>query len=268
MTAAGAAVGLLGLDFDGTLLRTDGTVSDRTKRALRAAADHGWLVVGATGRPPALAEIVTRLLDGHLTHLITNNGSLTTDAAGDIISQIVCTAHDARWAGEQVRSAVRDAGLAVDHVDGDQTWEDGLASRVPNPPIGEMVDDALATITGDVRKLLAYSDAHTLDELFDRLHPILIERLEVTHSGLPFLEIGPPGVSKASALAAVAQRHDVSLEQTVVFGDARNDHEMLRWAGVGVAMANADAETQTIADVVTGTNDEDGVASYIERLLA
>lgn len=259
---------LLGLDFDGTLLRSDETISQRTRDALAAARDAGWLVVGATGRPPVLAEMVTSGLD-ELTHVVTNNGSLTIDAlTNEIVRQVTCTSADARWAGTAIRDAVADAGLAVDHVDGDQTWESGLHTRVPHAPIGDRVDDAIGTINGDVRKLLAWSDAVMLDDLYGVVRPLLAERLDVTYSGLPFVEVGPFGVSKATALAGLADSHGIKLADTVVFGDARNDHEMLEWAGTGVAMGNADDLTKDLADVVTESNDQDGVAVYIEQLLA
>lgn len=262
------SVGLLGLDFDGTLLRSDGSISGRTKAALSAAGEQGWLVVGATGRPPALAAEVTALLTDELTHLVTNNGSLTITANGDIVDQISCSSEDARWAGFETRALVADVGLAVDHVDGDQTWELGLAERVPKAPIGAMVDDALATISGEVRKLLVYSKSVELDDLYAVVRPALESRLDVTYSGLPFLEVGPFGVSKASALQKLAIAHEVDHTNTIVFGDARNDHEMLRWAGVGVAMGNADAETKALANFVTESNNDEGVALYIEQLLS
>jgi len=59
----------------------------------------------------------------------------------------------------------------------------------------------------------------------------------------------------------------VPKDQTFAFGDARNDHEMIEWAATGVAMGNAFAETKAIANVVTATNDEDGVAVFVEQLL-
>lgn len=204
-----------------------------------------------------------------LTHVVTNNGSLTIDAVTDeIVRQVTCSLEDAQWAGHSIRGAISDAGLAVDHVDGDQTWEHGLHTRVPKDPIGAQVSDAVATIDGEVRKLLAWSDTVLLDDLYGIVRPLLANRLDVTYSGLPFVEVGPFGVSKATALADLAESHGVALSDTVVFGDARNDHEMLQWAGTGVAMGNADDETKGLADVVTESNNNDGVAVYIERLLA
>jgi len=261
-------IGLIALDFDGTLLRSDETISDRTHAALAAAAEQGWLVVGATGRPTVLADAVSRHVPS-MTHVVSNNGSLTMDVMSDVVLQeIVCSGEEAVWAVQAVRDAVSDAGITIDHAAGGQTWEKGFDLLVSSPPLGDMVEDAVTTITGDVRKILAFSASLDANGLVEKLGPLLAPRLSVTFSGLAFVDIGPPGISKASALAALVEQLGVPTDRTYAFGDARNDHEMLEWASTGVAMGNAFEETKSIADSVTATNDEDGVAVFVEHLLS
>lgn len=257
--------GIIAVDFDHTLLRSDGSVSARTNAALNAAADAGWLIVGATGRPLPIAEPVSAMVPS-MTHLVTGNGSLTIACAdGAVIEEITCAEDIARLAGSTVREHVPDASMAIDLVDGGQIWEPGFDVRVPTPPLGDTVDDVTAHIRGPVRKLLVWSDERSLEELRDVLTPLLQHQLELSHSGLDFLELGPHGISKASALERLADIADVAVENRVAFGDARNDHEMLQWAAIGVAMDNADDETKARADDVTLSNDADGIADWIEQ---
>jgi hydroxymethylpyrimidine pyrophosphatase-like HAD family hydrolase len=89
----------------------------------------------------------------------------------------------------------------------------------------------------------------------------------MTMSGAPFVEVMASGVSKASGLAQLCARLGVRQSEVLAFGDGLNDREMLAWAGHGVAVANADDAVKDIADAVTGSNDEDGVAQVLERTL-
>ena len=76
-----------------------------------------------------------------------------------------------------------------------------------------------------------------------------------------------PGITKATSLATLCDQRGTSSQEVVAFGDARNDLAMLAWAGIGVAMADAHPSVREVADDVTGTTHEDGVAAWIERHL-
>jgi len=90
---------------------------------------------------------------------------------------------------------------------------------------------------------------------------------ELTHAGLGFIELCPPGVTKATGLAVALERYGVDRRDVLAFGDMPNDLPMFGWAGLAVAVANAHPDVLAVADDVTGTNDEDGVADYLDRLL-
>jgi hydroxymethylpyrimidine pyrophosphatase-like HAD family hydrolase len=95
-----------------------------------------------------------------------------------------------------------------------------------------------------------------------------IEGVELTHSGAPYMEMAAAGVSKASALAQLCAIDGIDASEVAAAGDAFNDVAMLAWAGTALAPANARAEVIELADRILPTNDEDGVASYLEELVA
>ncbi len=104
--------------------------------------------------------------------------------------------------------------------------------------------------------------------LFDALTSLGLTGFEATLSGAPFVEVMAEGVTKATGLARLCAHLGVDRADVMAFGDALNDVEMLRWAGHGVAMAGADAVVQDAADEIGASNDDDGVARVVERVLA
>jgi hydroxymethylpyrimidine pyrophosphatase-like HAD family hydrolase len=127
--------------------------------------------------------------------------------------------------------------------------------------------DALALITSPLTKLLAYHRETTSHELAAIALGVIGERATVTHSGAPFIEISAAGVTKASGVAAVAESLGVAAADVIAFGDAPNDLPMLLWAGRAVAVANAHSDVKAVAGEHAPSNDDDGVADVIERLL-
>lgn len=100
------------------------------------------------------------------------------------------------------------------------------------------------------------------------LRGLELQGFKASLSGAPFIEITGAGVSKASALAAMCADLGIESNEVMALGDAHNDLEMLRWAGIPVAPANAQPEVKAIATEITASNDDDGVALAIERVLA
>ena len=195
-------------DLDGTLLRSDGTVSTRTRAAVMAAEDSGLRFVIATGRPPRwIAPIVEQLGDRGL--VICANGAAVYDPAEHrLVSCIELKAEVVLSLVDEILDAFPDALLGCE-----QGFE------------------------------------FSLDESFKQKNQ--------SH----------PSVHKAAAIEQLLSQSGISASQVVAFGDMPNDLEMIRWAGHGVAVANADPLLKAAADEVTASNDEDGVAVVIERLL-
>lgn len=261
-----APVRLLACDLDGTLCLPDGTVSDRTRAALRAAVAAGVAVVLVTGRPPRFVERAAGQT-GVEGPVICSNGAVVYDwAADEVLDARTMPPHEFVDTVGIVRTTVPAVALAIEWGT-TFSFEQRFAELIGRDGI-PVVDDVLGHDGSSPHKLLAIHAELDQEALAAALTPPLADQLTVTHSGLPFVEMGPHGVTKATGLASWCAQQDVRAEEVVAFGDMPNDIPMLRWAGWGVAMGNGHVETLEAADEVTATNDEDGVAIVVERLLA
>jgi len=259
---------LVALDVDGTLLTSAEELSPRVRAALVRAGGAGWHLVLVTGRPLSIALPVVHDL-GVGEHLVAANGATVAAVAdGTVLHQASLPGEVAVPALRAARDAVPGLGLAVTTPRGFRR-EPGFVAIAPlSRTDGTEVDDAMPRSDEPVHSAVLFVDGLDARELQHRLAPLLPDEVEVTPSGLPgSVELTAPGVHKGSGLAWLCDRLGVDRADVVAFGDGLNDHEMLLWAGWGVAMGNAERITQELADEVTATNDEDGVAAVIERLL-
>jgi Cof subfamily protein (haloacid dehalogenase superfamily) len=267
---------LVATDLDGTLLRSDGTVSDRTRAALRSAEAAGLVVVFVTGRPVRwLDDVVDQT--GHLGVAVGANGAVIYDLHTEqVLNTHAMPVPTVRAIAGEVRAAFREVAYAVETVEGFAAepqyvhdWAvnprlDRRGNPVPPPPIGD-----LATITAQpALKLLAMERGTHVDEFLSSADTLLAGRASVTHSSsFGLLEIAAPGVTKATGLAEVAAKHGITPEEIVAIGDMPNDIPMLQWAGTSYAVANAHPAARAAAGEVVANNDDDAVAAVIERLL-
>jgi hydroxymethylpyrimidine pyrophosphatase-like HAD family hydrolase len=263
---------LIATDLDGTLVRSDDTVSAYTHEVLARVKAAGIRIVGATGRGPRLTELVRtdipaadflvmagggRVVD--LTDpdipLVLRNERLAGDVLADLLGRLeheVGTLSVLVEAGEEP-----DAPL----------WGD-LHPAWRYPEVVEVRVRAEA-LSGPVIKGFAHHCDYDADALLAVAHRVIPPDVAtVTQAGLGYIEICPPGVDKASGLAVVAQALGVDPADVLVFGDMPNDLPMFRWAGFGrVAVANAHPLVRAVADEVTLSNDADGVAAYLDAML-
>jgi Cof subfamily protein (haloacid dehalogenase superfamily) len=253
-------------DLDGTVVRTDGSISDRTRTALTAAADDGALVVIVTGRPPRwLAGIAAAT--GHHGLAICANGALVYDLTTEsVIASHPIEGAVVRQIMADLRANVPEIGFAIERVDGQFAHESSYHPRwTPEP--GTIVGDLDAVMADPMSKLLARVEGTTSDELLARAREVIGPDLaNLTHSSIDgLLEVSAVGITKATTLAELAAERGFSAADVVAFGDMPNDIEMLQWAGWGVAVANAHPEVLEVVDEVTASNDDDGVAQVLER---
>jgi Cof subfamily protein (haloacid dehalogenase superfamily) len=257
---------LVASDLDGTLLRPDETVSERTRDAVAAARRAGITVVLVTGRPPrSLAPIAGRIGVGGIA--ICANGAVVWDLdAGTMVDVSPLAADLAAGLVRRLREAVPGALFAVELEGGfgrEAGWTD--AALLPAPEALEA--DALELITGPVVKLLVRHPTLPFAEVARRARAAVGEEAVVTWAGTRVVEISAKGVTKAWALERLCARLGVARHQVLALGDMENDLAMLAWAGRSVAVANAQADVLEAADEVTASNLDDGVALVLERLV-
>ena len=256
---------LVATDLDGTLLRSDGTVSPRTRAALNALRANGIGFVVVTGRPPRWLHGIAGEV-GHGGLAICANGALVVDLdSGDVVHEFPIASEAARRMAEALREVLPDVSFAVER-DGGFAREAAYRPRWPAPE--EAVHELDALLERPVHKLLARHEELGADELLAIAHGAAESVATPTHSSREgLLEISAFGVTKATTLALLAEERGVDASGVVAFGDMPNDLPMLEWAGRGIAVANAHPEVLEAADEVTASNDDDGVAIVLEALL-
>lgn len=257
---------LVATDLDGTLVRSDGSISARTADALIAAEDAGIDVVFVTGRPLRWAEDVFGYVGGH-GFAIVSNGALVWDVAKTAVQRIRAIEPAVAFeVTERLRNAVPESHFAVE-TQGGIALEHGFMERHPIPP-GTVRGTAAEILTAPAFKLLARHESLPPQEYWDRAISAVGDLVEVTwSSATTLLEMSAYGVTKASTLALFCAERGISAAEVVAFGDMPNDLPMLQWAGTSYAMANAHPSVRAVATHIAGTNDEDGVAQVIEQLL-
>lgn len=260
---------LVATDLDGTLLRPDLTVSARTVDALARISAEGRHVVLVTGRPIRWLQQVYDHLDAPLT-AVCANGAVVYDPVDDTVLRADPLATDLLTeVARRLRAHVPGVSLAVEITDGREMRHDA-----DYPVRWDRGDEAIRAVdapeellSAPAVKLLARAGDQDPDAFVKVVAGALEGLAEATHSSYSGLvEISAAGVTKAAGLAWLCARYGVEAGDVVAFGDMPNDVPMLTWAGRAVAVANAHPAVLEIADDVTGSNEEDGVAAYLEDL--
>ena len=266
--AAGARIGLVATDLDGTIVRADGSVSDRVVAALAAVVDLGVPWVFVSGRPPRwMHEIATAT--AHHGIAICANGALVYDLRDEVVVERFEIDTDlARQTVLRLREVMPGAVFAVEDGDG-FAHEVAYRPRWEHPDLvsAETAEDLL---TRPVAKLLVREESSTGDAMLALAQAAVGDLVTVTHSnpGDCLLEISAPGVTKATTLARLAAEHGVQAHGVLAFGDQPNDLAMLRWAGTSYAMGGGHPDVLAAVTAHAPPVDEDGVAQIVEAYLA
>ncbi len=255
---------LVATDLDGTLLRSDESVSPFTRRVLADLDALGVAVLFVTGRPLRWMTDLWPLVGGHGMAIV-SNGAIWFDAATRSVREARGIDRDAGLlVAEAISSVVPGAVFALEFPDGPR-HEHGFIRTLD--PSGDFPCGSLEELwTEPAVKLLVRAQRVDLDALRKVVADAVGSRATVTWSMPGLIEVSAPGVTKATALERVCAEIGVSSENVVAFGDMPNDLPMLTWAGTGYAMANADPALFEVAHHVAPSNDEDGVARVLAEL--
>ena len=262
---------LIALDLDGTLLKDDKTISERNKKAIKNAREDGHIVMIATGRPFRSSEMYYHELQLN-TPIVNFNGAFVHHPL------------DKKW-------GVHHSPLSIDVA---KDIVEALESFTFHNIIAEVIDDLYfhyhdeklidifglgepSITTGDLRRflkksptsMLIHTDETELRSIRSHLSEVHAEVIDHRSWAAPFhvIEIVKAGLNKAVGLKKAADHFQIPAERIIAFGDEDNDLDMLEYAGKGIAMGNGIAEVKNIANEVTLSNEEDGIAVYLNDYL-
>ena len=257
---------LVATDLDGTIVREDGTISDRTVAAFARVEAAGAQFVLVTGRPPRVMKDIAAAF-GHRGTALCANGALAYDMRADTVTALhLIPAAVLAVATAALRAAVPGIGIAIEYPDGraaDElfqaiSWE--INDAIPRPGDTALFGKAAS-------KLLGRHLGYGCDDLLALALPAIGGLVSVSHSnGKGLIEASAIGISKATVVSELAARHGIGRESVIAFGDMPNDLPLLSWAGTSCAVANAHPDVLAAATHVIGSNDDDGVAAYLEKL--
>ncbi|MFA9555861.1 Cof-type HAD-IIB family hydrolase [Evansella sp. AB-rgal1] len=260
---------IIALDLDGTLLTDDKKISIRNKTVISKLRELGHKVVIATGRPYRASKVYYQelLLDSPMVNF---NGAFTHHPTNPTIFESEHTPIDQKTAKAIIETceAFRVQNIMVEIIDEyylryrDKGFEDTFTLGQTPIDYGNLH----TLLQEDPTSLLIYPEDNNHKALKDMLHSAHAEVIEQRSWGAPFnvIEIVKSGLSKAVGLKRISDFYQIPKDRIIAFGDEDNDLEMLEYVGCGVAMGNAIDELKAIANEKTVTNEEDGIAVFLE----
>lgn len=264
---------LVAVDMDGTLLKPDRSISDRTKTTIKKAAEMGVKIVLTTGRPIAGVKNYLEELEliGHEQYVIGLNGAVIckTSDYSVVSSSETITGRDLKYIYNKVKDLNTYVHAFTSHedlVNEESRFSEDEEKRLN---LKVRVVDFLKDVSDDdvILKAVLEEDKHVLDRITSEVPEELFQEYCVIRSVDCMLEFMKKGCDKSVGLKKLAEHLEIRREEIISIGDAENDKEMIEYAGLGVAMGNARDDVKEMADFVTKSNEEDGVAYVIEKFI-
>ncbi|MGM9985875.1 MAG: Cof-type HAD-IIB family hydrolase [Bacillaceae bacterium] len=259
------------LDMDDTLLRDDHTISPRTKQALLDAQKAGVKVVLASGRPTyAMVDVAKELeLDKYGSFILSFNGGRITDCRTN--EDIFSKALSVETMHHMIDISKRENIYIHTYVGNDILTDKNneyttFEGKITNMEVIEVADLKAAVTEPVIKALMVYEPEH-LAIVEKKLQAEFAGQLSIMRSKPFFLEITENGVDKGQSLHHLIQKLGITQEEVIAMGDSYNDVTMIKFAGLGVAMGNAPQDIKELADHVTETNMNDGVALVVEDFI-
>lgn len=263
---------LLVLDLDGTLTNKKKVITEHTRRTLIEAQERGVKIVLASGRPtygvaPLADELELQKYEGYI--LSYNGGEIIDWKTNELMYEKVLDPEVLPY----LYQCAKDNDFAIVSYDGKYVLTEHpddeyvLKEAILNVMTPKKVDNFLDAIQHPVAKCLIVGEPTRLAVLEKEMYEHLKDRMGVFRSEPYFLELVPKGIDKAQSLAVLLEEIGMTKEEMIAVGDGFNDLSMIKYAGLGVAMANAQEVVRQNADYITLSNEEDGVAAVVEKFI-
>lgn len=263
---------LIAIDMDGTLLKSDKTVSERTKKAIKEARQKGVNVVIATGRPIGGVNRYLEELDmlGENDYVLSYNGGLVLKTKSkEVVSKVALTGSDLHYLydlskqlGVNIHAFSEVYGLITPKISKYTEEEANINNiKIEINDYSDIEDDH------SIIKVMMIDEPEILEKAVNNLPKEVYEKYTVVRSTPYFLEFLNKAVNKGTGVKLLAEHLGINQEEVMTFGDAENDLDMIIYAGMGIAMKNGFEEVKEVANYITDSNEEDGVAKAIEKFV-
>ncbi len=259
---------LMAVDIDGTLLNNKDQLTEGTKLAIKHAVEKGLIFTIASGRPIQGVEYLIEMLDLDLPFITYNGAMVVMGKSKEILYEQKLSAKDVKdilLLGEKYGLTVmawKDNGLYATEIN-ERVEQYKKISKVE--PV--LITDVDAFSKDGCTKMLWYDEVEKIRELQNEIGPMLSDNVNFHTSRPYFLEFVDKKASKAIAMDRLGAHFGVQQGEMIAVGDGLNDLSMIEYAGLGVAMANAEEPVKEKADYITLSNDEDGVAHVITKFV-
>ena len=263
---------MIALDLDGTLTNSKKEITPHTKEILMDIQKQGKTVVLATGRPiQGALHIAKELeLDVYGGYILSFNGGIIQNCkTGEVVFRQQIPVGLIPRLGEASRKyQVPIMTYEGDYVITEDTTDKyvRLEAAINRMPI-KALDDFSEEVTFPVTKCLMVADGWILEEILPKMKKEFGDVLNIFRSEPFFMELTPPGIDKARSLEKLLEITGLCREELIACGDGFNDVTMVQYAGLGVAMENAQQAVKDVADEITVSNDKDGVALIVEKYM-
>ncbi len=263
---------LLVLDIDGTLVNSNKKLTRQTRQGIEKAQQAGVTVALASGRPaygifPLAKELNLQKNGGYIISF--NGGQIFDCRTQSMLHQKTLPLQMPALLYQMAREnnvailTYQDHYLITENEDNVFVKEEAAINKMPIRKIDSFCD----YVKFPVAKCLMMDHPAHLEEVEQLVKQKFGDSLNVFRSAPFFLEVMPQGIEKAAALNILGEKTGIRQEEMIACGDGHNDISMISYAGLGVAMENAQPAVKRAADIITKSNDEDGVAHVIEKFI-
>lgn len=262
---------LIALDMDGTLLKEDKTISKANFDAIQTAKAKGIKVILATGRP--MKGIQKYLKELNLTddgdYAVAFNGAVVQGTKhGNVIVKDLMNLEDLKYLYDiSKKLQVNIHALTPDEVITPKISKYSIREATLNDIPLKEIDFSNIDPNTLIVKTMFIDEKEVLDRVVENLPKEIYEKYTVVRSEPFFLEFLNKTVNKGTGVQLLAKSLGINQDEIICVGDAGNDIHMIEYAGLGVAMGNAYPEIKNIADYITKSNEEDGVAHVINKFI-
>lgn len=262
---------LIAIDMDGTLLRNDKTISKENFDAIQNARKNNVKVVLATGRPVKGIERYLKELNlvGEDEYAVTFNGALVQTTDGEhIIAKTLLTLEDLHYLynlSKELKVNIH-AHTSEECITPKSSKYSLLEAELNSIPLKEVDFDHLDNNT-TIAKVMFIDDEEILDRVIQSLPQEIYEKYTVMRSMPYFLEFLNKESNKGTGVKLLSEKLGIKQEEIICAGDADNDKHMIEYAGLGVAMGNADDKIKELANFVTKSNEDNGIAYLIDKFI-